>query len=241
MSSDAIGIDLVKRTVIGKGLQKLRAQNQVPAVIHDHGGQSIHVMGDYIKLTKAFAAAGRHHPVELTVDGKKHLALIKQVDFEPTKDLLRHIVFQAIEQNVKVEAEIPVIFKEGVDIPAEKMSLLVLKQLDYVEVKALPKDLPDELVVDPSTLKEVGDHLTVADIKLPPGVELVGDPHAQIAYVEEPKDQIAEADAAAEALAEESAEEGVDVESEHGQETTEEDEGAEDESGDKKPAEPKDE
>ncbi len=34
----------------------------------------------------------------------------------------------------------PVVFAE-VEIPAEKLSLLVLKQLDHVEIKALPKDL----------------------------------------------------------------------------------------------------
>jgi len=202
MSDDKIAVELTERTVVGKGLATLRAEGNVPAVIHDHGKPSAHVMGDHLKLTKAYSKAGKHHPVELKVDGKERLALIKDVDFDPTKHQMRHIVFQAIKQNEAVEADIPVVFKQDVEIPAERASLLVLKQLDHIQVKALPRDLPDELVVDPSTLTEVGDHLTVGDIKAPAGVTFVTPPESSLAVVEMPKDQIAEADASAASLAE---------------------------------------
>lgn len=202
MSSDTILVELEKREVLGKGLAKIRGDGQVPAVIHDHGKESIHVQGDFLKLVKVYAEAGKHHPVQLKVGGKEHLALIKDVDYEPAKHRMRHMVFQAINKNEETEAEIPVVFKADAEIPAEKISLLVLKQLDHVEVKALPHDLPDELIVDPSTLAEVGDNLTVADLQAPVGVTILTSPETQIAIVEMPKDQIAEADAAAASLAE---------------------------------------
>lgn len=202
MSTDTIGVELQKREVVRKGLAKIRGAGQVPAVIHDHGKESMHVQGEFVAMNKVFSAAGKHHPVQLNVDGKQHLALIKDVDYDPAKHIMRHVVFQAIKQNEAVEAEIPVVFKEDTEIPAEKISLLVLKQLDHVEVKALPKDLPDQLVVDPSKLAEVGDHLTVADLVIPAGVTILTAPETQIAIVEMPKDQIAEADAAAASLAE---------------------------------------
>lgn len=210
MSSDTIEVELEKREVIGKGLAKVRASGLVPAVIHDHGKESIHVQGDFLTLVKTYAAAGKHHPVELKVAGKQHLALIKDVDFDPAKHRMRHIVFQAIKQNEETEAEIPVVFLAEAEIPAEKISLLVLKQLDHVEVKALPRDLPDELIVDPSTLADVGDNLTVADITAPKGVTILTAPETQIAIVEMPKDQIAEADAAAAALADDAGTTGDD-------------------------------
>lgn len=202
MSSGDIVVELEERKIVGKGLQHLRQSGKVPAVIHDHGKTSSHVMADYTVLAKAFTEAGKHHPVQLHVGKVQHLALIKDVDFNPVKHEIRHVVFQAIKQNEAVEAEIPVVFKEDVEIPAEKLSLLVLKQLDHVRVKALPNDLPDELVVDPSKLTEVGDHVTVADIEAIEGVTILTEPEHPIASVEIPKDQIAEADAAAAALAE---------------------------------------
>lgn len=202
MTSQDISLDLQARTVVRKGLTGLRKEGFIPAVLHNHGKDSIHVMGDAAALAKVYNQAGKHHPVGLSVDGKNHLALIKDVDFEPTKNRLRHVVFQAIKHNEAVEAEVPVVFLEGVEIPAEKMSLMVLKQLDHVQVKALPRDLPDQLVVNPSSLENVGDSLTVADIKVPEGVTILDDSEQQLAIVEMPKDQIAEANAAAEALAE---------------------------------------
>ncbi len=238
MSSDSIGIELVERAIVGKGLQSLRARNLVPAVIHDHGNPSIHVSGDYTTLSKAYVAAGKHHPVELKVGSKQYLALIKDVNYEPAKRNMRHMVFQAIRQNEAVEAEIPVEFME-VEIPAEKLSLMVLQQLDHVEVKALPKDLPDEILVDPSSLAEVGDHLTVADLKVPVGVTVLTDPETQLAVVEMPKDQEAEANAAAAELAEQTADETEDVESEHGADTEKEPQTTEDQPGGNKQAEPK--
>ncbi len=239
MSSDSIGIELQERTVVRKGLNGLRDQGLVPAVIHDHGKESIHVMGDYVKLTKAYSAAGKHHPVELKVGSKQHLALIKDVDFEPTKRRMRHVVFQAIKQNEEVEAEIPVTFAD-VEIPAEKKSLMVLRQLDHVEVKALPRDLPDELIVDPSSLVDVADRLTVADLKVPAGVTILTEPETQLAVVEMPKDQAAEADAAAAALADDADKpEAADVESEHGEDTPQDTQAEETKPGGKLQKEPK--
>lgn len=213
MSNDKIAVELKKREVIRKGLGKLRLEGQVPAVVHNHGKESIHVMGDFLKLTKAYSRAGKHHPVELDIDSKKHLAMIKDVDFEPRKHQIRHVVFQAIRQNEKTIADIPVVLT-GEEIPAERKSLLILTQLDTVQVEALPRDLPDELTVDATKLEEVGDHLYVSDIKAPEGVTILADQEASLAVVERPKDQIAEADAA---LAEEQtvqAEEGETVSAE---------------------------
>jgi large subunit ribosomal protein L25 len=202
MTSQDISLDLQKRDIVRKRLSGLRKDGLVPAVVHNHGSDSILVVGDAVAMNKVFHQAGKHHPVNLTVDGKKHLALIKDIDREPAKNKIRHVVFQAIKQNEAVEAEIPVVFKEDTEIPAERKSLMVLQQLDTVQVKALPKDLPDQLVVDPSKLEEVGDHITVADLVVPEGVTLLTEPEHQIAIVEMPKDQIAEANAAQESLAE---------------------------------------
>ena len=107
-----------------------------------------------------------------------------------------HVVFQAIKEDEKVTAEIPV--KLSDEIPAERASLLVLKSLDHIVVEALPKDLIDSIEVDASTLAEVGDKLHVSDIKLPSTITLKTDLEQTIATVEMPKDQIAEADAALE-------------------------------------------
>jgi large subunit ribosomal protein L25 len=183
-------VKLDQRTVLGKGLNRLRSDGVIPAVIHNHGQESIHVMAPEMELTRIYQAAGKHHPLNLEVGDDKYLALIKDAHFDPVKRRLQHVVFQAIRQDEKVEAEVPIRL-EG-DIPAEKVGLMVLHQLDAVEIEALPRNLPDELVVSAEKLAELHDKITVADLTIPSGVTVLTDPEHPIATVVETRAQVAE-------------------------------------------------
>jgi large subunit ribosomal protein L25 len=189
-------VKLEQRTVTGKGLNHMRRDGVVPAVIHNHGQASIHVMAPETELVKVYMAAGKHHPLNLEVGSDKYLALIKDAHFDPVKRRLQHIVFQAIRQNETVEAEVPIRI-EG-DVPAEKVGLMVLHQLDAVQVEALPRNLPDELVVSAEGLAELHDKLTVADLTVPEGVTIITELDYPIATVVETRAQIAEEAAEAE-------------------------------------------
>jgi large subunit ribosomal protein L25 len=194
MADEDINLTLDKRTITGNAVKQLRRAGFVPAVIHDHGKPSVHVSGEYLKLHRAYMQAGKHQLIQLKVDDQKYTALIKTAEFEPRKHRLNHIVFGAIKSDEKVTAEIPVRLSE--DIPAEKTSLVIISQLDVVTVEALPKDLPNELVVDASGLIEIGDKVSVADIIPPNGVTIISDPTHTIATVYEPSALAAANDAA---------------------------------------------
>ncbi len=219
MSQDTITLTLEKRDVVGKGLNKLRREGKMPAVIHNHGKESIVVIGPYIEMLKVYQQAGKHHPVTVQVGSEKYMALIRSVDFEPKKNQLRHVVFNAIKQDEKQKTEVPVHFVEDAEIPAEKAGLMVIKQLDAVEIEALPKDLIDELTVDPSGLTEIGDKITVADIKVPEGITILTEAEHPIATVEETKAQMSEE--AEEEAAEGEEGEGGESESAEGEEKKE--------------------
>lgn len=201
-------VELKERAKLGKGLGGLRQEGMIPAVIHNHGQPSIHVMGPETELKKIYRAAGKHHPLELKVGGQDFLALIKDVHVNPVKRRMQHVVFQAIKRDEKVEAEVPIKL-EG-EIPAERVGLQILHHLDHVEVEALPDKLPDEIIADVTVLTEIGDKITVGDLKVPEGVEILTDAEQSIAAVVEPKEQLVEEEAPSE-----------DVEAEEGAETTE--------------------
>lgn len=194
-------IALQERTVLGKGLGALRREGYVPGVIHNHGQESVHVMAPELELTKVVHAAGMHHPLDLHVGSEKYLALIKDAHFNPVKHRLEHVVFQAIKRNEKVEAEVP-IHLEG-EIPAEKVGLMILRQLDSVEIEAFPRNLPDELIVDATKLAELHDKVTVADLEVPEGVTILTDAEHPIATVVETRAQVAEEAAEGQLSAEE--------------------------------------
>ena len=189
-------VELEPRAVVGKGLQGLRREGLVPGVVYNHGQASLHVTAPASELEKIYAEAGKHHPLNLKVGGQDFLALIKHVQRHPVKRDLRHVVFQAIRRDEKVEAEVPVRL-EG-EIPAEQIGLIILTQLDHVEVEALPQKLPDELVVDATGLAELHDKIIVADLPVPEGVTILTDAEHPIATVAEPRAMVAEEEAAEE-------------------------------------------
>ncbi len=190
MSDDKLVVGLEKRDVLRKGLAGLRKQGSVPGVIHKPGKPSVHVTANELEMLKAYAKAGKRQPVYLDMGGKNQLAIIKDVDFEPSKHKMRHVVFQSIKQNEKVTAEIPVVLV-GEEIPAQKAGHMILPQLDMVKVEALPSDLPEKFEVDATKLAEVGDRLSVADLTVPSGVTILTEPEQSLAVVEMPKDQLA--------------------------------------------------
>lgn len=222
---EEVALQLEQREVTGKAVKHLRKEGLVPAVIHDHGKDSVIVMGQYSEMAKAYQRAGKHHPVNVKAGKKEYMALIKSVDFDPKKHQLRHVVFNAVKANEKVTAEIPVqiVFDEGNDAsPAERAGLVVLHQLEAVEVEALPRELPDVLTFNGERLVEVGDQATVADLTVPSGVTIKTDAAHPLATVFEPSALQAANDAAGgtaddEVSAEES---GVEVERESGEAET---------------------
>ena len=216
MSTGDITLKLEKREVVGKQVRALRRNGQVPAVIHNHGKESVIVNAPFVEITKVYQAAGKHHAVDLTVGSDKYLAIIKDVDLDPRLNTLRHVVFNAVRQNEKVQTEVPIEL-EG-DSPAEKAGLMILHQLEYVDVEALPRALPDKLTVSVEALTEIGDKITVADLVVPEGVTVITEGDHPIAAVIETPAQISEDE----------------------DETTETPEGEESAAGDETPADGKD-
>jgi large subunit ribosomal protein L25 len=168
-------------------------------VIHDHGKQSVHVQGNAVAMLKVWQQAGKHHPVEVKAGDQSYVVLIKDAAFDPKKHRLTHLVLNAVDKNQKVDAEIPVRprYDEGNESsPAERNGLIVLSQLETVQVKAIATKLPDFLEYNAEKLVEVGDHITVADLTIPEGVELETELEHAIATVYEPSALAAANDAA---------------------------------------------
>ena len=186
---DKISIELANREVRGKKVARLRREGLTPGVVYGAGLDPIAVQVESGALIKTVKAAGFHAPVHITIDGKKKIAMIKDVDIDPVRHQIRNVAFHAVKQNQPVEAEVAIhLIGEG-ESEAEKAGLVVLQALDRVEVKALPMDLPEAIEVDILGLKEAGDKVTLADAKLPKGVEFVehDSHHGDVEEEEKPK------------------------------------------------------
>jgi len=209
----SISLKVQKRDVFGKKVKRLYREGKVLGNLYGRGKESIPVVADYELIRKTIEAAGKNHPIELTVEGEKeHLVLIKNIDVDPAKGRFRHVEFHMVNRNEKVEAEVPV---ELVGTsPAVLAGNIVVTLNDVVVVEAVPANLPEKLEADAELLKDPDDIITLADLKLPPNVEFVDEIDTPLFKVEVPRSQV-EAEAEAEEIS------AADVPAEHGGPKTE--------------------
>lgn len=171
MSQD-VQLQAETRDGLGKNaVATLRGQGSVPAVIQEHGKDSIAILVDGRDILKAYSQVGKSQAIDLTIGSSKKLALIKEIEFVPLKKEVQHVVFQALKADEVVDAVVPIHIVGT--IPAEENRLVLLHTLESIEVRALPKDLPEALEVSGDKLVEVDDRIVISDIKMPAGVELV--------------------------------------------------------------------
>lgn len=166
-----ITLKLNERTAVGKKAAKLRSEGMIPSVVYGGKAEPMATQSGMIETTKVARAAGKHTPVHLTIDGKKKLAIIKNIDIDPVKHSVRHVEFHTIKQNEAIVTEVPIVLVGEGESAAEKAGLVVLQAIEKVNVKAKPASLPESLEMSITELATTDDKLTMADIKLPEGVE----------------------------------------------------------------------
>lgn len=165
-------LTLEKREITGKKTKNLRAKGLIPSVVYG-GKEPMLFASEYVATEKVLEKAGYHSPIDLDMAGKKHMAIVKDVHVDPVSRRIINVEFQAISANEVVEATAPVVIVNFEESEASKIYHFALTQsIEEIEVKAKPSDLPESLEIDASALKDVEDKLTLADLKLPKGVEL---------------------------------------------------------------------
>lgn len=170
---EKITLKIEKREILGKKVRVLRRQGLTPGVVYGAGMGSAAVQAEASEVSRVYKAAGKHSPVQLT-GLKRRIAMIKDVEMHPTRTgEILHISLHAVRADEPVIAEVPIELVGKGESAAERAGLIVLQAIEKIEIKALPMDLPEVLKVSLEKLEKEGDRVTVGDIILPAGVELV--------------------------------------------------------------------
>ena len=165
-------LTLEKRDITGKKLKGLRDSGLIPSVIYGDK-EPVLASSEYVATEKVLTLAGYHSPIDLDVAGKKQLAIVKDIQIDPVSRKIVNIEFQAVSKDAVVEATTPIVIVNFEESDASKLYHFAMTQsIEEIDVKAKPSDLPKELTIDASSLKDVDDKITIASIVLPKGVEL---------------------------------------------------------------------
>lgn len=166
----------------------LLRQGLVPGILYGKGIKNIAVQVAAAPMDKIFKQAGYSTLIDLAIDGKKHTALIHDVDRDPLAASLRHIDFYQVKLDEKIQSEIPLTFI-GEAAAVKELEGTLLTNKDIVQIEALPQDLVHEIVVDISQLKTFDDVVYVKNIGAPPGIAILDNPDDVVALVQPPRSE----------------------------------------------------
>ena len=201
---DLVNLQASPRVASKGQTHALRRQGFLPVVLYGHGVPSRPLkvrQKDFERLLET--GAGRNSLIRLVIEGETSseppTVIIKDIQSDYIRGRYIHADFQQVSLKEKIRAKVRVVL-HGEDAVAKEGGI-VQHQMREVEVECLPTALPEHITFD-LTGMGIGDTVTLGDLKVPSGVELLGEPEAVVASIVAPKQGAEEAPAAAEAQAE---------------------------------------
>lgn len=186
----SVALNAVVRTQARRaGSKKLRAAGRIPAVIYGRESkpQNLEVISEEMEeLIKHSASENLLVDLAVKDDAKpKRLALVQEVQHHPLNGKVLHVDFHEVSETEKVTIMVPV---ETVgEAAGVKNSGGVLEHVLFkLKVRALPKDMPEQILIDVTSL-ELNKTIHVGEIKTPEGVEILGNKNTPVVSVAPPR------------------------------------------------------
>jgi len=179
-----------KRDQTGKGVgRRLRRAGQLPAVLYGNGTTLAIVLAEKDLKHIRQSEAGENTTLDLTIAGdtsESCQAILREVQIDPVSRALLHADFYRVDMNKTITVTVPLTFSNEPHNLLRSANAMLTHLWREVEVACLPRDIPDEIVVDLADIHP-GATFKAGALVLPPGVTLVADPeevivtaHAQV-------------------------------------------------------------
>jgi large subunit ribosomal protein L25 len=168
--------------------QALRKTGQIPAVFYGRKEASTPITIRQTDFMKIWKKAGESTVITLDTNKGEKESLIHDVDLDPVTGIPRHADFYVFEKGHRVEVSLPIEFS-GVSPAVKDLGGILVKVIHELKIEAMPKDLPHNIIIDISTLTNLGDQVLAKDVPLPPNVELKINPEEVVATISLPREE----------------------------------------------------
>ncbi len=170
---------------------QLRIKEFIPAILYGHKIKNLLLKIKLTDFDKVYRQAGESSLVKLLIEDKdcqkkERVVFIYDVAKDPVSDKAIHVDFYQVKMDEPITIEVPLVFKEEAPAVKEKEGVLV-KNIQNIEIEALPQNLPHQIEIDISGLKEFDDIIRVKDIKISPELQLKADPEEVVVSVIPPR------------------------------------------------------
>jgi large subunit ribosomal protein L25 len=183
---------VVEKRKVSQKPSQVRSEGKIPAVFYGRKMESTPVSIPQSEFSKAWREAGESTVLTLSLEGKTLPALVHDVQVDPVRGVPTHADFYVIEADRKVEVSVPLVF-EGVSPAVKEKGGTLVKVLHEIEVKGLPKDLPQEIKIDIGLLTDFESQIVIKDIAPPTGIVFLAESEevvAAISVAEEEKEEV---------------------------------------------------
>jgi len=182
-----IGLEAKIRKVLGRETKKLRSGYRVPAVLYGPTiKENILLEVDEKEFEKVLSKVGKSTFLDLKVEGKTIPVLIHEVQRDPLTERILHIDFYQPRLDEAIEVTVPLVF-EGMAPAVKDLGGTLVKNINEIEIKTFPQNLPHEIKVNIESLKTFDDEILVKDLKVPAGVKVLREPNEIVAKVAPPE------------------------------------------------------
>jgi len=176
--------------------RKIRRSGRIPAVLYGRSGKAISIDLDALEFSNGIKNISESTIVKVQVDGKSYDAFVKDTQRNIVDGNILHVDFYEVESGIALRARVSITLK-GNAIGVREGGVLEFP-LHEIEVECLPKDLPERIEIDISTLG-LNQSIHVRDIPLADTIRLISASDQVVALVKYAKEQAAAAPAEGEA------------------------------------------
>ena len=156
-------LNVKPRTIFGKKLKQLRRQGQIAANIFGQEFKSQPVAVDFKEFIKIYRQAKETGVVYLQLDKDEIPVLTQNIQRHPVKDTILHVDFRKVDLTKKIETAVPIKIIGSSEAVTQKGGVL-LTQMNELMIEARPEDLPPQIEIDISILKDINQEIKVADL-----------------------------------------------------------------------------
>ncbi|MHB1134360.1 MAG: 50S ribosomal protein L25 [Chloroflexota bacterium] len=178
--SNQLELAVEERIVSGPQVRRLRQAGIVAANVYGQNQPSVALQVDGVVLQKLLARGGSNVVLLKIGDKPAVQALIKKVQRNTVSGKTIHVDFLRVAATEKMKARVPLHFLTETVLPGLGQ-VIVSRPLNEVMVECLPADLPGNINVDLSSLREVGSTIRVGDLVVGPGVTIITDHNELVA------------------------------------------------------------
>lgn len=164
-----------------------REEHRIPAILYGRGIENASLWLNGKDFSKTYAQVGESTVFKLSLgDNDERNVIIKEVQKDIIDGHPTHVDFYQVRMDEEIEATVEIEFV-GESPAVKELGGVLVKNIDEIDVKCLPADLPPKITVDVSNIKTFEDYIYVKDLKVSDKVELLVDPETVVAMASPPR------------------------------------------------------